>query len=336
MADSDGPLYKQRSEKLEVRDASSGHVVFTGPGWVQLSSNGRVEIGVDVSPQFFSAPKGQHEISGATPDGLRIFAAECYWASTSNATGRTVVKFVPFRCIVRNPEARHPHWSRSRCLLKNVNALGPQAWTDGDYRCDLSSLHTGLITGELAIRAASAQPDDIVEARARAISLLSLASRTRVEAPLEDRYYGDQWVETVLVPSEFDQKPTHPLIGFSAIGAFMEQASPAFRERATAYDLEGLIAYYWRSHNEPMAEFKFIFAGVLMEALKFAWAKNLGALPADLTATGLVRGFRKPAGGWYSFKELLDMTAGHLGLAHNYSFIDNRNALFHTGRPAAE
>jgi len=77
-----------------------------------------------------------------------------------------------------------------------------------------------------------------------------------------------------------------------------------------------------------------------MEGLKFYWAKNIATLPADVKQNGLVRGFvnttsasGKPV--LYSFEELLTAAANALGVTTTFTFIEDRNALFHTGATSA-
>jgi hypothetical protein len=94
------------------------------------------------------------------------------------------------------------------------------------------------------------------------------------------------------------------------------------------------VGYYCRSHQETLAEAKFIFASVFMEALKFNWALKVAKLPQDRKQSGLIRGFRRPTSGNYSFEELMNLVASDLKLNHVYTFIDDRNALFHSGQAA--
>jgi hypothetical protein len=49
----------------------------------------------------------------------------------------------------------------------------------------------------------------------------------------------------------------------------------------------------------------------------------------------LIKGFARPTGGAYSFEDLLKLATAHLGYQTTFSFIDDRNAIFHTGAAAA-
>ncbi len=110
----------------------------------------------------------------------------------------------------------------------------------------------------------------------------------------------------------------------------MTQTMGVYQAEVDRWSLPTLIAYYCRSHTESLGEAKFIFAGVVIEAMKFYWAKNVGQLRQDLKANGLIRGFCPQAGG-RNFEQLLTMMRDHLELSHSYTFLDDRNALFHTG-----
>lgn len=329
----DEPLFQRESDELKVVLRDTGELVLRGPGTVKLSSAGRLEIEVRVPPLPFSwqLSDKELEIMGVSTEGDNVFAAPAFQSGYSTNDERTEVRLTPFRCVIRNPAVLHTHWSSSVCTLKNAGGFGQQEWTDGQYRCAFS----GLPHPSLKIQANEQQPPDITEAAHRALSLLSVAFRSRVVCPMEERYYAGQWVETALVHNETDHRATHPLIPDASRGAFMQLASVGYRLGATDYDLDALIGYYWRSHNEPTVEQKFMLAGLWMEALKFSWAKNVGRLRRATAPSGVILGFKKSAKKWYSFRELVDMTAADLGVPHSYTFIENRNALFHTGRPAA-
>jgi len=115
---------------------------------------------------------------------------------------------------------------------------------------------------------------------------------------------------------------------------------PAFHAVATPFELRRLIEYYCLSVEADFGELKYILASVFMEGFKFYWALNVAHLPVDLKANGLVRGFIKgtSAGGkniLYTFEDLIKDSYAHYGLTPAFTFIEDRNALFHTGAPGA-
>ena len=76
-----------------------------------------------------------------------------------------------------------------------------------------------------------------------------------------------------------------------------------------------------------------------MEAFKFYWALRV-AKKTRVPLTGLIRGFQKGTDRngnpvTYGFEELLTEACHDLGLAPQFTFFADRNAMFHSGAPAA-
>jgi hypothetical protein len=222
--------------------------------------------------------------------------------------------------------------------------------TDGTCSLAISALpgldpedrRQGLIRGQLTVTENASSTADGQEIRRELLPLLSLAQRCQLTAPREDVFDGDVLVRVVLRGNDFNIESTHPLIppAPTELRPFIEQTLPAYRTHANSYELERLIWYYCRAFTEPYHEARFIFAGVFMEALKFYWAKNVGGYTPDVKANGLVRGFVKTvlSNGkkvHHTFEELINGVAQHLGYAPTFTFIEDRNALFHTGAPGA-
>ena len=118
----------------------------------------------------------------------------------------------------------------------------------------------------------------------------------------------------------------------------MVQVLPRLPAVLKDLELSRLIHYYCLSITSEYAELKFILASLFMEALKFYWALNVGKKTPICNKNGFIRGFERsknknndsvPCG----FKELLDETYQSYGLNPNFTFIENRNAMFHSGAP---
>ena len=191
-------------------------------------------------------------------------------------------------------------------------------------------------------RKAEPSQDDGVTLRRDYLSLLSAAQRCQITVPREDIFDGPQLISIVLRDNHFIGEGSHPLIPPSPaeLASFLLQALPLFRALEADYSLERLIWYYCRSFTEQYSEPNFIFASVFMEALKFYWAKNVAKHPPVMKANGLVKGFERAKNVkgdpiLYTFEELIVGAGNHLGFPTTFTFIEDRNALFHSGASGA-
>lgn len=182
--------------------------------------------------------------------------------------------------------------------------------------------------------------------------LLSIAHRARTPVVAERRVwdgvgehvelYGNAWADAAM-----------PLIPREQMTTFLEQTLPVYLALNESHRLFALAEYYVRSFIEDTADHKFTFASIFMEAFKFSWAFNDAApdMIRDVKTNGMVRGFQRPptaaavaaaaAKGKtaknvdWTFEDLLKRYAGSAAGPSGFTFIENRNALFHTGLPAA-
>jgi hypothetical protein len=120
----------------------------------------------------------------------------------------------------------------------------------------------------------------------------------------------------------------------------METSLPHHAHLATQYELPRLIHTYCVSIAAEHAEVKFALASMFMEALKFFWALRVAGKNPDRDAAGLVRGFIKrtlPNGRHihYTFEELLQECCASINYNTTFTFIRDRNAIFHSGAPGA-
>lgn len=344
-----GEVFRRDCPRVTATD-ESGQVVLDGCGAVVMSEHARLSVRIEFDSLVprTDLDDGPYWLTGRTNDGTELDAPACYlaasgWASSSR---RAWVEFLPLECFLRNPATIGRAWTRRILKLKNTHTLWPQRWTDDSFAFHLRSLansasrpareRSGLLDAELEVQVATPMGDDFGDTRTLVLDLLSLAARSPCVAPIEEVWSGIDWIETRLCPSDWDFSANNPLIPADSLAPFMTLATPGYRKQEPLAGLHVLISYYCRSHTESMAEFKFLFAGVVMEALKFNWALNVFALPTKKTASGIVKKFVKPDGKTpYSFEELLSMVAADLGVSATYSFIENRNAIFHTGEAAA-
>jgi hypothetical protein len=199
---------------------------------------------------------------------------------------------------------------------------------NGDHRGHLLSATAELNANVVAL------PDLLV--------LLTLAQRCPIAAPLREHHDAAGIASVEIVPNESTFAATMPLIPYvgTDLAMFLTTALPKVDRLNREYEFTKLCGYYALSVQRQYAEEKFLLASVLMEAFKFYWAKNVGQLSTDLKANGLVRGFVKsttPNGRkiHFTFEELLTQATTALGLNQTHTFIEDRNALFHTGAPGA-
>ncbi|MDI1437649.1 hypothetical protein [Polyangium sorediatum] len=335
-----------------VATDSAGAQVLTGSGAVAIAVDGNIRIDIaapGLGPGVgLSAIPDRCEINGTTIDGDSLTGHHAYatdasthWTSPPIIPPSTDVSFVPTELLLVQPGADVAKWDKKVLLLKGPRVVQPETWKYGDLLFALQAfpsprpgVWSGDVTAELLIERVQpvANFDDI---RLATLALLSLASRTQTRCLLETSFNGTNVLCRRAFPQPGDVVGGHPLISQGGLANFMSQTMAPYLAQSANYSLDTAITYYCRSHQENLAEAKFIFAGVAMESLKFYWALNVARFTPDDKRSGLIRGFKKASGANYTFEELMMGLAGHLGLTHTYTFIEERNALFHTGRSAA-
>jgi len=202
---------------------------------------------------------------------------------------------------VIEPPGRSARWTEQRLHLRGVQCIGPTRFRDGPYairienRAGFDAESRGNIHAMLTIAAdgpvltwEDAQTKDYRR-------VLSVAQRVHVEAAMDEFFDGDVLVRTIVRPTACEGECAHPLIPWypKPLGSFFEQALPRYRVERARYQLDTLIWHFCRAYTESVVDMKFVSASVFMEAFKFYWARNVGALTVDLKANGLVRGFVK-------------------------------------------
>lgn len=336
--------------RLDVTAATGGPL--TGHGTVEVTDHGRVWIDItlpaSVPPFDQSGLSGELRLEGETKDGRSVTATRAYVQGTDwhSARQEAVIRLASLDPVRLEQKGGASTWSTKKLHLRNITALWPQQWSHAGFTFDLHAMdrgrrlperdRAGLVDFELTVKRSAQAADDWTSVRSAVLKLLSLAARSPCSATMEETWDGTVLAEVQAQTGDFDFHATHLLVPLDSLGSYMALALPEYLANEADAGLDTLVAYYCRSHTESMAEYKFLFAGVLMEALKFNWAVNRRKLSATRTASGLIKEFPKPNGkGKYSFKELLDMVASDLGVSANYTFIENRNAVFHTGQAAA-
>jgi len=328
---------------LDVRSISQS--IEPAGGTVAVLADGDVRIGI-VLPELrldlnTTSIPGKCQITGHTLDGYDLNVDEAYTATSSSSWREdsppvTELQFSPMEMRLTNPAAGNANWTKKEFWLKGPRGLGTTRWSWDIYNFELHSIPVtnedrSLASARLIVTRQLAR-GDFEDVKRATLALLSLACRTTCHWFMERTYFEDVVAEVRAIPHTGGHRSTHPLVPDAELSAFMPASTQAYLDSNNTYSLETLIGYYCRSHEDSLAEAKFVFGGVFMEAFKFYWALNVSGLPQCKKANGLVRGFSRPNGSWYGFEDLLSMASRHLGLNHTYTFIEDRNALFHTGK----
>jgi hypothetical protein len=317
---------------------STGLEIVVGVGIVCLSQRGRVEIHIAASaltPQFYDLPESK--ISGLTDLDAPVVGHNCH----NNRKFRSTTKWVAYYSFlspeisIGTPTASAPHQVRH---LKNSGIRIPRSTI---LDCDITLAPAENVAKDAGaiqaiLTAENPQPGSNIDQTLKDVTrLLGVAFRARTQAPRIDYYDEGNWLGTTLIPSNIDDELMNDLIPWTGLEAFISQAVVGYRNNENEYSLRTVLYYYIRSHVESTLEVKFIFASVLVEALKFYWARNVAQFTPRMNANGTIKEFVKPPNGKYTFKELVNGMTAHLGLTATYTFIDDRNALFHTGLSVA-
>jgi hypothetical protein len=322
-----GPIWE--CPNLSVVD-QFGTKRYHGAGNIVLSDDGHLTITVECPAELDGR---EYRLSGNTEDGAVVTIDRCVMEKTRVTPSHAECSFLPFHCQITNPCTRSDAWTRRALVVKNIKLRTQQTWLDGSREFLLEPLD-GLQSGRGKLTVVNpATTDDFAEQTSDILSLLRFAYRSNCSVPREDVFNEDGWIQTSLVPCHHNENPTNLLIPWNMLGDFMAQVAPVYHTFRDAYGLDLISQYYCRSYSETVLELKFLFASVLMETLKFYWTKNVARLPADIKSNGMIRAFLKPNGRSYTFQELIEMTATHIGVTAVYTFVDDRNAMFHTGQP---
>lgn len=322
-----------------------GHLAQTALGRVTL------ELVVPIDDLQLEAVASSRELRGVGPDGSVVLAEKC----SASAVGwdppnsRSAIRFDFEKVTLSSTTLSHSvSPTEIRVYVKGAKLPFPVSVQMGNDAFELRQISNAPFEG---VRGAVAtlltlEVRDSAEETKRSVgqilAVLSAAQRCQLFVSRRETWAGDRLVDAVLYPMDIDLVPTHPVIPWTAneMRSYLEQVLPAYRAKSGDYALERLIWHYCNSFSQPFIVAKFFFGSVFMEAFKFWWAKNVGRVEAELNADGLVSGFvrRRRANGsaiFYKFKELLTMASQHIGYQGDFTFIDNRNALFHSGATTA-
>jgi len=171
-------------------------------------------------------------------------------------------------------------------------------------------------------------------------NLLSIALRKPVRPVAVRTFRNDKVTFSLLMSWGIDSCGLPRLIPNdpSAMEAFFELVWRNFQEKKERWHLKDLIWYYESACVESELEKRFIYGCIFFEALKFFWAKGFSELERNETRDGIIKSFSARKNGRpIDFATLLCMAADYLGVEdRDFTFIENRNSLFHTGLPLDE
>lgn len=335
------PIFSSSLKRLELPGIGSpDSAAFAIP------ANGDLVVSVKLGRFLLMAEiADETNLVGETEDGSTIQLEGAFVRHASATTGSvtepaaTSLELSARRLELFTAISGTTPWTRKEVWLHGPRVFGTICWTFEDYDFEMAPHAVEPLPG---VRSTSLKVtrrtvtgnDDFPRILEATLCLLSVADRVRCRAFLIKTYSHNDLLHAEAVPYPNQPHGTHPLIPPVDVSQFIVTTLPSYLQKESAWSLKTLIGYYCRSHEETLAEAKFIFASVFMEALKFTWALNVGKLPQDRKQSGLIRGFKRPTNGNYSFDELMQLVVSALKLNHTYTFIDDRNALFHSGQAA--
>lgn len=276
-------------------------------------------------------------ITGITKEGHRIFI---YNPFVTKILLTNPVPITMTKVAVKGNMGLEPN--TVVCYLKNIgiNFIGKINYGNEKFELGAISSKSGVpekgrIGARLLIKDSKLGAEEIDRLLDAICSLLSISQRIPVSIACIQRYCGDEFVSAEAYHLVDDHKPVVPMIFKFAdhVCEFVTKTLPSFIKNESNYNLHVLTHYYCRAFTELFDESKFIFGSIFMEALKFNWAKNISSLKVENNPNGTIKKFLDPiTGEKLGFRKLIESVAGHLGYTPSkFSFIDNRNMLFHTG-----
>lgn len=318
---------------------ADGTCILDQPGLVLLSGAGRIQVSIYYFGDIFDVRElsdmAGTSLAGVTDGGAEIRADSVGGPSGEgpNALGLFLLSFATQRLVIGNASAPYDREVRH---LKN-SCIGVSETVTLD--CQVT-IRKAKGSSHAQIEATSLRSGtDISKTLDDVLSLLRMAGRRDIDVPRKDKFFSEVWVSTTLELSVANGG-FHELIPWVKLGDFVTKCFAGFRQHEQNYGLTVVLFYYCKSHTDMTEEVKFLFASVLMEALKFYWAKNVAQYTSTTTPHGAIKDFQIPSGKnnalkRANFKELMNLMAAHLNLQENYSFIDDRNAIFHSGLAVA-
>jgi hypothetical protein len=311
----------------------------TVSGEISVTSLGQVELTADFPGwRHINEFADRQTVHGSSSSGfaVQVMGASCVRCTPTGSTTRAI--FAPFECQLVRPGAG-PH-IRQEFFLKALRVFGPCSFSDGTTNYQLSALpdpddqRKGTVRAVLSTTGSTTCNEALV--------LLSLAQRCMMRYPIHKSYDATGLAFIRLVPNEFTDTASNPLIPQSGpeLARFMDLTLAAYPAVGQSLQLHRLIQYYCISVASNYAELKFILASVFMEGFKFYWALNVGRILPIHKKSGIISGFEKAKSSKgkpvaFEFAELLATACQSYGLNLRFSFIEDRNAMFHTGAPGA-
>lgn len=313
----------------------------TVEGRIFATANGRGEIRADFCGLYHAYDfAGEQLVVGETVNGFSVSVVGVVLEHISSdvITETTQAVFIFQECRLKDLSSQSILVERQEIYLKSLQVIGKCSFYHNNTSYNLVALPNANDQRKNLIQAVLNTSDN--SNFSDVLLLLSLAQRCIIHSPVRKFYGSERLVYIELIPNESFSWVSNPLIPIagSKLSDFMTQVLPRLPTVFKDLELPRLIHYYCLSIASEYAELKFILASLFMEALKFYWALNVGEKPPICKKNGLIKGFEKfkntknfsvP----FEFKELLDETYKSYGLNPNFTFIENRNAMFHSGAP---
>lgn len=350
-----------RSWTISNMNAVQGSVTVSGNGFVSISHKGEILL-YFYPDKIQTIRSGKYDLSGDIEGGLKFSSstATLIQQIVDNKVGFRL-EFAPLSVTIEDPLLTLIRNTRIEVYLKNSDFIRKHKRSMAFFDFTLESLiplgdlhyvKKGKLNGKLTIEDNSAgksqpQGDEEISILCK---LLSVAQRCAIY-PCYREEYVDSSIKCIYFFENNEKcQPNRTLIESDAIELceFLEQTYPNYVAQNLNFKVWLLIEYYWRSHQVSIDIHKFLFGSVFMEALKFSYGENLSSYYQDKNSSGIIKGFKVAASDvkHVHFKKLLYDCANHLSYplipptcpGHNsgpFTFIDERNAIFHSGLSTA-
>jgi len=315
---------------------------INGSGKIYLTKNSRLTAELVLNDHLIHYDKID-AISGQTKEGYNVSLINPFITQIINIANNPIPFIISKASIERNCNFKPDTYVY---YLKNCKVNFQATINYKNEKITLSGINSkkddqkGKIGGCISIKGTKLTEkvvDDLVDDICK---ILSIIQRIPIRISYLEKYCGEEFIRAEAYRSVDDHEVVIPMVQRFAkdISKLVAIMLPRYLKNKSDYNLNILTHYYCSAYTALFDEHKYIFGSIFMEALKYNWAKNVSNLDNNIdNKTGVIKGFLKPGlKKELSFKELMNLVAIHLGYSANtFSFIDNRNMLFHTGIPTA-
>ncbi|MEZ4741081.1 MAG: hypothetical protein R3B45_01300 [Bdellovibrionota bacterium] len=343
-------MKKWKFDKISLQ-LPTGAIPATGE--IELSYKGEVKVCIQCShfvPASMSrlSATGQDTKSGVTfqiPQGVIVRSS-----SDGSMTIKPLKTMIFYPVKDKNPIRIEHHLKNIKCYgFGSTRYGGSDVHLQPYPNLDINLVEPGQINAVLTIESSSGYPSTSVALADESCAILSMVNRCPIGWVMKEAFNASgEAIETHLQEVNKNFPILSPMTSFDSPSMieFVEKSYQGYSSNLVSFGLNVLIDYYCRSHTETTAEVKYLFASIFMESFKFNWAANISGYQPQTKANGLIKGFKANPSDAHmqSFEQLLVGACNHIGFPAvvssggapgTFSFIDDRNCIFHSGLSSA-